>query len=90
MRALPIGDLERWIAWIRLGAVGWAVLQLTVVPMDEPYPDGYEAAAWIVTGILLAGAVPLLVLSRRDPQPGWVGPLALAFDAAVVSAVILI
>ena len=54
---------ERWIAWVRVGAVPFAVFQ---VSLGNAYPPGYERAAWSVTGGFLAGTAALLLISRLD------------------------
>lgn len=85
--------LERWIAWIRVGAVAFALLQVGLVPTVEPYPDGYLAAAWLTTAALAVGALFFLVLSRRALSrraATAVGVAALAFDTAICSAFVLI
>ena len=85
-------DAELWIAWIRLGALGFALFQIFVIP--DPYPAGYERLAWATTAALAAGtAAILLLLLRRElseRQLWWLGLGALAFDTAVVSAYALI
>jgi signal transduction histidine kinase len=83
-------ELERWIAWIRLGGVAFAVFQVSI---GGRYPTGYEAWAWITTGLFGAGTLVLLWLARRT----WsrraqltLAVSALAFDFAAVSAYVLI
>ncbi len=86
----PMREAERWLAWIRVGAVFFAIFQVWIA---SDYPTGYERWAWITTGIFAVGTAVLLVLSRRDwPRRTQValGACALAFDFAVVSAYILI
>jgi len=83
-------ETERWLAWIRVGGVGFAIFQVAVAGY---YPKGYERLAWITTGIFAVGTLVLLVLSRREWPRGTqvaLGGCALAFDFAVVSAYILI
>jgi signal transduction histidine kinase len=83
-------EVERWLAWIRLAAVPFAVFQVAIA---GDYPAGYELWAWVTTGIFVAGAFVLLPLSRRPwPRRTQVvlGGSALAFDFAVVSAYVLI
>jgi hypothetical protein len=77
--------MERWIAWVRLGAVPFAVFQ---VAFSSGYPGGYQTAAWVTTAVLGAGAAVLFVLSRRpltDRALARLGAAALAFDFAIVS-----
>jgi signal transduction histidine kinase len=83
-------EVERWIAWVRLAGVPFAIFQ---VAFAGGYPHGYERWAWLTTGIYAAGAVVLLPVSRRDwPRRTQVllGFGALAFDFAVVCAYVLI
>jgi signal transduction histidine kinase len=84
-------QLERWMAWIRLAAVAWAVLEVGI--LNDDYPSGYELAAWLTTGGLAIGAVALYAASRRDlrgQELRRIGLVALAFDTAVVSAYVLV
>jgi signal transduction histidine kinase len=84
-------QLERWMAWIRLAAVGWAVLEVGV--LNDHYPAGYESAAWLTTAGFAVGAVALFVTSRRELSGRdlrRLGIVTLAFDTAVVSAYVLV
>ncbi|MFL5920658.1 MAG: ATP-binding protein [Gaiellaceae bacterium] len=83
-------ELERWIAWIRLGGVAFAVLQVAI---GAEYPPGYETWAWVTTASFGAGTLAVFWLARRE----WGGRsqlvlalAALAFDFAVVSTYVLI
>jgi signal transduction histidine kinase len=83
-------EVERWVGWVRLAAVPFAVFQ---VSLTGDYPDHRELWAWVTTGVFTAGALVLFRLSRRD----WsreaykrLGLAALGFDFAVVSAYVLI
>ena len=81
---------ERWIANVRVGAVFFAVLQ---VALTKGYPSGYKADAWTITAAFAVGAAIIFVLSRRDlPRNRQiaVGIAALAFDAAIISAYLLV
>jgi signal transduction histidine kinase len=83
-------DVERWIAWIRLGAVPFAIFQVAIA---QHYPSGRELWAWLATGALAIGALALFALSRREltkPALRRIGLAALAFDFAVVSVYTLI
>ncbi len=83
-------DLERWIAWIRLAAVVFAVVQVAI---GRNYPGGYEARAWAATAVLGLGSIVLFVLARRTWGPQGqkaLGLAAVAFDFAAVSAFVLI
>ena len=83
-------DLERWIAWVRVGAIPFAFAQ---VALTENYPSGYETRAWIITGVFTVGAVVIFVLCRRELTARaqlHLGVFALAFDFAIVSAYIFV
>ena len=56
-------DLERWIGWIRLGAILFAIFQ---VSLTSGYPAGYHSAAWATTACFAAGSLLLFLLSRRE------------------------
>jgi signal transduction histidine kinase len=80
---------ERWLAWIRVGAVPFAVVQAALV---GPYPPGREAWTWVTVGVFAAGAVALLFLSRRPLGRRDLERLrlaALVFDFVIVSSLIL-
>jgi signal transduction histidine kinase len=77
---------ERWLAWLRLGAVPFAVFQVVI---SRPYPPGHETWAWATTGVLAVGAVVFFRLSRTELGPRQLrvlGLAALGFDFAVVSS----
>jgi hypothetical protein len=79
-------DLERregraaWIAWGRLVAVPFAVLEVLVERGN--YPSGDEARAWAITLVFGTGATVLLAARARP----WAPAVGLALDLAVVSA----
>jgi signal transduction histidine kinase len=81
-------QLERWISWVRLAAVGWAVVEVGL--LTEGYPSGaYQAAGWGATAVLAAGALTFLWLDRRvESEQGQrlVCLAALAFDSLIVWA----
>jgi K+-sensing histidine kinase KdpD len=86
-----VRETERWIALVRLIAVPFAAVEVGVV--STGYPPGYETYAWIITGVLAGGAAILWLLARRDLAPTAqraLGISALAFDAAVVAAYVVI
>jgi len=76
--------VERWIAWIRLGAVAFAILEIGV--LSSRFPPRYEGAAWTITAAFAAGAVALHVLARRadERQVRLIGAVALLFDTAII------
>jgi signal transduction histidine kinase len=83
-------ELERWIAWGRVGAVALAVV---LVAIADSYPPGYERWAWVTTALFVAGTLILLWLAK----PEWSGRsqlvlalTALAFDFAVASAYVMV
>jgi signal transduction histidine kinase len=82
-RLARLREVEVWIARVRLGAVVFGIVEVALI--STGYPSGYEAYAWMVTGVFGAGAVLLFVASKRiDPRV--VGFVALVFDAAVIGA----
>jgi two-component system OmpR family sensor kinase len=81
---------ERWIAWVRLGSIPFAVLQ---VALSARYPAGYQAWAWAATGVLAAGAVGIFACTRAQlgvRARRRLSAAALAFDVAIVSAFVLV
>ena len=79
------------MAWVRLLAVPFAVLEVGVLKSD--YPPGYEAWAWALTGVLAVGAVALLVLAYRvTSRRAWrrIGLAALLLDSLVVYGYVLV
>jgi len=82
---------ERWIAWVRVLAVPFAVVEIGVMTPD--YPAGYEPIAWVLTGALAAGAGVLWLTARRDLAlrgQRLLGLGALAFDTAIVAAYVVL
>jgi signal transduction histidine kinase len=80
---------ERWLAWIRVGAVPFAAFQVAITP---GYPPGREAWAWITTGVLAVGAAVIWWFARRGLPPRALARLgfgALAFDFLIVSSFVL-
>jgi signal transduction histidine kinase len=83
-------QLEKWIAWVRLGAIPFAVIQ---VELSRDYPAGRLFEARLVTLCLAVGGLVIFWLIRRDWSEGAqarLGLAALAFDFAIVSAYILV
>ena len=83
-------DVERWIAWVRLGAVPFAIFQVAIA---ANYPGNRELWAWIATAVLTVGALLIWAVSRRElPKRTLqrIGLAALCFDFAIVSAFLLL
>jgi signal transduction histidine kinase len=77
--------LERWIAWVRLAAVPFALFQVSVTH----YHPGYRGWAWLITGVLAAGAPVLFLLARReldDRAQARLSVAALAFDTLIIAS----
>jgi signal transduction histidine kinase len=79
-------DVERWVAWVRLGGLVFALFEVGLFSYD--YPSGYESAAWTITGLFAAGSVALFVLARRGNLrlAPTLSAAALLFDTAIVAA----
>jgi signal transduction histidine kinase len=79
-------EIEQWIAWIRVGGVVFAVLEIGA--FTPTFPPGYLDAAWALTISYAVGAMLLFWLARiaSERRLGIVGISALAFDTAVVAA----
>jgi signal transduction histidine kinase len=81
-------QLERWISWVRLIAVPWAFLEISVFTVSYP-SGGYEAAAWATTCALAVGAIGFFWLSRRVTSTRTQSAICLAglaFDTAIIWA----
>ncbi|HZB22463.1 MAG TPA: ATP-binding protein [Gaiellaceae bacterium] len=78
-------EAEKWIAWVRVGAVLFAALEVGL--FTEYHPEGYEVWAWGLTATFGAGAFALLALSRNDAVAARrsFGLFALIFDAAIIA-----
>jgi hypothetical protein len=84
-------ETERWIAWVRLAAVPFAILEVGVV--SPGYPHGYEAWAWAATATLAVGAILMFFLTRPevfDLAAHRIGLLGLALDTAVIAAFVVL
>ena len=83
-------ELERWVAWIRLGGAAFALLEVAAF---SPNPlHSYRPAQWSITGAFVAGALALWAVTRIAPET-WmpvVGLTALVFDAVVIGAYALV
>ncbi len=86
-----LNETERWIAWVRLAAVPFAIVEVGLLSTD--YPPGYENWAWATTALLTAGAVLLFLLSKPGAfarAPRAIGLFGLVLDTVIVSAFVLI
>jgi len=84
-------ETERWIAWVRLAAVPFAIVEVGLLSTD--YPPGYEGWAWATTGLLAVAGVGFFLLSRWvgfARAPRLIGLLGLTVDTVIVSAFVLI
>jgi signal transduction histidine kinase len=84
-------QIERWIAWVRLFAVPFAVFEVGVI--SSGYPSGYESWAWIITAVLAVGAAAFWFLARAElglSAQKILGFAALGLDAGVVSAYVVL
>jgi signal transduction histidine kinase len=84
-------ETERWIAWVRLAAVPFAIVEVGALSTD--YPSGYEIWAWATTGLLAVAGFGFFLLSRADEfarASRRIGLLGLATDTVIVTAFVLI
>jgi signal transduction histidine kinase len=84
-------ETEGWIAWARLAAVPFAIVEVGVLSTD--YPPGYEGWAWATTGLLAVAGVGFFLLSRSEEfarAPRLIGVLGLTVDTVIVAAFVLI
>jgi signal transduction histidine kinase len=72
--------IEWWISVVRLLAVPFAVLQ---VSLTASYPSGYERIAWLLTAVLAVGAVALFATVRDTRAYRYI---AMVFDFGIVAA----
>lgn len=85
-----VRTLDRWLSWSRLLAVPLAISQ---VALTDSFPPGYRTGAWAVCGALAAGALAIFALSGCGLDlraRKLLGASALAFDTAIVFALIFI
>jgi signal transduction histidine kinase len=88
-RHAGIDNLSRWFTWIRLAAVPLATGY--VVWKRDTFPEGYEAAAWLLVAAFAAIAVVLFLASRRphaESDHVRLDVIALAADFTVAAAFI--
>ena len=78
--------IERWIAWVRLGGVAFAALEIGY--FTKVFPEGYRARAWYITAAFAAGTLLLLWLTNTDSERRLrvLGYVAVAFDTLVICA----
>jgi signal transduction histidine kinase len=78
--------VERWIAYVRLGGVVFAALEVGL--LSKNFPSGYQTAAWVLTGIFAVAAAAFYFLSRLAGEDllRIVGFGSLLFDSAVIGA----
>ena len=84
-------ETERWIAWVRLAAVPFAIVEVGLLSTD--YPPGYESWAWATTGLLAVAGVGFYLLSRAEAfahAPRRIGLLGLTVDTVIVAAFVVI
>jgi signal transduction histidine kinase len=84
-------QIERWIAWVRILAVPFALVEVGL--LSSGYPPGYERWAWIATATLAVGAAVIWLLARRDLSSrgqSALGAGALAFDIVIVAVFLVI
>jgi signal transduction histidine kinase len=84
-------ETERWIAWVRLVAVPFAIVEVGLLSTD--YPSGYESWAWATTGLLAVAGVAFHLLSRSSlfvRAPRLIGLLGLLVDTVIVAAFVLL
>jgi signal transduction histidine kinase len=80
------GGLERWIAWVRLGAVPFALFQVAVSAYPVP---GFRPWAIGVTVVFAVGAVAFFWLERTGRDLPAVSLASMCFDVCVVGAYVL-
>ena len=84
-------ETERWIGWVRLAAVPFAIVEVGLLSTD--YPRGYESWAWATTGLLAVAGAGFYLLSRAEAfsrAPRRIGLLGLTVDTIIVAAFVLI
>ncbi len=84
-RTVEEAGVEGWIAWIRLLAAPFILVEAAT----EDYPPGDDRWAWAIAGTFAAGAVLLFAAHRRTrggAAPPALGAAALVFDTVVLSS----
>jgi signal transduction histidine kinase len=91
MRSTALSDrVGLWFAWVRVGAIPLAVVQVVVGYGD--YPGRHGHAAWALTAVLAVGALSILalrVLARRRRSRA-LSVFEIAFDTAIIGAFALV
>ena len=88
-RLKRIRGADRWIAWVRLGAIPFAIFQVAI---SGGYPPGYKTWAWVTTVLFVVGALALFWLAHReDARPARISArvpclLIIAFPGRLVPA----
>ena len=85
-------QLERWISWVRVAAVPWAILEVGLLTPDYPSVR-YEIAAWATTSVLVLGAAVFFWAARRSIAPGlqrYVCFASFGFNTVVIWAFVLV
>jgi signal transduction histidine kinase len=67
--------IERWIAWVRLGALAFALVEVGL--SSSGASPGYRTAQWALTAAFGAVAIVLFWAARKVPDE-WLGALGLA------------
>jgi hypothetical protein len=81
-------DPADWIAWIRLVAAPFALLEVAIERGN--YPAGDERWAWAIGATFALGAVAFFLAHRRGAAPRALAAAALVFDTLVVSAYVVL
>jgi hypothetical protein len=77
-----------WIAWVRLVAAPFALLEVAIERGN--YPEGDERWGWAIGAAFAAGAVAFFGAHRRRLAPRALAVGGLVFDTAVVSAYVVL
>ena len=91
VRLTEHGAPADWFTAIRLAAVPLAAVYVAL--RRGTFPDGYEAAAWLLVAVLAVCALALYLASRRaatEAQRVRLGLTALAVDFALVAAFLFV
>ena len=75
---------QRWIAWVRVGAVAFAALEIGV--FTESFPEGYEVWAWGITAAFALIALLVFLAIRAGWSQPAIGAASLVADTVVIGA----